>query len=93
MCGKDHMDVHLSFSAPFDGIVSSKGKRSPTFFQISQIDESFWLKIESTSFFIFFKKIVIKSFINNLYAYYENDNQLFSLRSLAIFFMFLCDDD
>lgn len=25
MCGKDHMDVHLSFSAPFDGIVSSKG--------------------------------------------------------------------
>lgn len=27
MCGKDHMDVHLSFSAPFDGIVSSKGMR------------------------------------------------------------------
>lgn len=27
MCGKDHMDVHLSFSAPFDGIVSSKGKK------------------------------------------------------------------
>lgn len=26
MCGKDHMDVHLSFSAPFEGIVSSKGK-------------------------------------------------------------------
>lgn len=26
MCGKDHMDVHLSFSAPFDGIVSSKGE-------------------------------------------------------------------
>lgn len=26
MCGKDHMDVHLSFSHPFEGIVSSKGK-------------------------------------------------------------------
>lgn len=26
MCGKDHMDVHLSFSAPFEGIVSSKGR-------------------------------------------------------------------
>lgn len=25
MCGKDHMDVHLSFSHPFEGIVSSKG--------------------------------------------------------------------
>lgn len=25
MCGKDHMDVHLQFSAPFEGIVSSKG--------------------------------------------------------------------
>lgn len=28
MCGKDHMDVHLSFSHPFEGIVSSKGKIS-----------------------------------------------------------------
>lgn len=28
MCGKDHMDVHLSFSAPFEGIVSSKGQHS-----------------------------------------------------------------
>ncbi|CAH1183881.1 unnamed protein product [Phaedon cochleariae] len=26
MCGKDHMDVHLSFSRPFEGIVSSKGQ-------------------------------------------------------------------
>lgn len=26
MCGKDHMDVHLSFSHPFEGIVSSKGQ-------------------------------------------------------------------
>ncbi|XP_065171066.1 uncharacterized protein [Atheta coriaria] len=26
MCGKDHMDVHVSFSQPFDGIVSSKGQ-------------------------------------------------------------------
>ncbi|XP_076258680.1 zona pellucida domain-containing protein miniature isoform X2 [Rhynchophorus ferrugineus] len=26
MCGKDHMDVHLSFSQPFEGIVSSKGQ-------------------------------------------------------------------
>lgn len=26
MCGKDHMDVHLTFSHPFEGIVSSKGK-------------------------------------------------------------------
>ncbi|XP_039276353.1 uncharacterized protein LOC111054291 [Nilaparvata lugens] len=26
MCGKDHMDVHLSFTAPFEGIVSSKGQ-------------------------------------------------------------------
>lgn len=25
MCGKDHMDVHLTFSHPFEGIVSSKG--------------------------------------------------------------------
>lgn len=25
MCGKDHMDVHLTFSNPFEGIVSSKG--------------------------------------------------------------------
>ncbi|KAG6462180.1 hypothetical protein O3G_MSEX013100 [Manduca sexta] len=24
MCGKDHMDVHLTFSHPFEGIVSSK---------------------------------------------------------------------
>ncbi|CAK1544147.1 unnamed protein product [Leptosia nina] len=24
MCGKDHMDVHLTFSQPFEGIVSSK---------------------------------------------------------------------
>ncbi|XP_058825909.1 uncharacterized protein LOC131685902 [Topomyia yanbarensis] len=28
MCGKDHMDVHLTFSAPFEGIVSSKGQHS-----------------------------------------------------------------
>ncbi|XP_037025815.1 uncharacterized protein LOC119067132 isoform X3 [Bradysia coprophila] len=28
MCGKDHMDVHLSFSQPFEGIVSSKGQHS-----------------------------------------------------------------
>ncbi|KAB0800509.1 hypothetical protein PPYR_06249 [Photinus pyralis] len=28
MCGKDHMDVHLSFSHPFEGIVSSKGQHS-----------------------------------------------------------------
>ncbi|KAG8033852.1 hypothetical protein G9C98_008333 [Cotesia typhae] len=28
MCGKDHMDVHLSFSQPFDGIVSSKGQHA-----------------------------------------------------------------
>lgn len=26
MCGKDHMDVHLQFTQPFEGIVSSKGK-------------------------------------------------------------------
>ncbi|KAL3280259.1 hypothetical protein HHI36_017754 [Cryptolaemus montrouzieri] len=26
MCGKDHMDVHLTFSQPFEGIVSSKGQ-------------------------------------------------------------------
>lgn len=26
MCGKDHMDVHLTFSHPFEGIVSSKGE-------------------------------------------------------------------
>lgn len=25
MCAKDHMDVHLTFSHPFEGIVSSKG--------------------------------------------------------------------
>lgn len=30
MCGKDHMDVHLSFSHPFEGIVSSKGLHSKT---------------------------------------------------------------
>ncbi|XP_037919613.1 uncharacterized protein LOC119656966 isoform X1 [Hermetia illucens] len=28
MCGKDHMDVHLTFSQPFEGIVSSKGQHS-----------------------------------------------------------------
>ncbi|XP_036148645.1 uncharacterized protein LOC105836408 [Monomorium pharaonis] len=28
MCGKDHMDVHLSFSQPFEGIVSSKGQHA-----------------------------------------------------------------
>lgn len=28
MCGKDHMDVHLTFSHPFEGIVSSKGELS-----------------------------------------------------------------
>ncbi|XP_061389947.1 uncharacterized protein LOC133325139 [Musca vetustissima] len=28
MCGKDHMDVHLTFSHPFEGIVSSKGQHS-----------------------------------------------------------------
>lgn len=28
MCGKDHMDVHMSFSHPFEGIVSSKGQHS-----------------------------------------------------------------
>lgn len=27
MCGKDHMDVHLTFSQPFEGIVSSKGEQ------------------------------------------------------------------
>lgn len=27
MCGKDHMDVHLTFSHPFEGIVSSKGNQ------------------------------------------------------------------
>ncbi|CAG9865439.1 unnamed protein product [Phyllotreta striolata] len=26
MCGKDHMDVHLTFTQPFEGIVSSKGQ-------------------------------------------------------------------
>ncbi|XP_026675659.1 uncharacterized protein LOC103524437 [Diaphorina citri] len=26
MCGKDHMDVHLQFTQPFEGIVSSKGQ-------------------------------------------------------------------
>lgn len=26
MCGKDHMDVHMSFTSPFEGIVSSKGE-------------------------------------------------------------------
>ncbi|XP_017772889.1 PREDICTED: uncharacterized protein LOC108559994 [Nicrophorus vespilloides] len=26
MCGKDHMDVHLTFTHPFEGIVSSKGQ-------------------------------------------------------------------
>lgn len=30
MCGKDHMDVHLTFSHPFEGIVSSKGE-SPSY--------------------------------------------------------------
>lgn len=25
MCAKDHMDVHMTFSHPFEGIVSSKG--------------------------------------------------------------------
>jgi len=24
MCGKEHMDVHLKFSGPFDGLVFSK---------------------------------------------------------------------
>ncbi|CAO1380493.1 unnamed protein product, partial [Diamesa serratosioi] len=28
MCAKDHMDVHLTFSHPFEGIVSSKGQHS-----------------------------------------------------------------
>ncbi|KAK0085768.1 hypothetical protein PV325_004455 [Microctonus aethiopoides] len=28
MCGKDHMDVHLLFSQPFEGIVSSKGQHA-----------------------------------------------------------------
>ncbi|XP_063244230.1 cuticlin-1 [Bacillus rossius redtenbacheri] len=28
MCGKDHMDVHLSFTHPFEGIVSSKGQHA-----------------------------------------------------------------
>lgn len=32
MCGKDHMDVHVQFSAPFDGIVSSKGMFFKFFF-------------------------------------------------------------
>lgn len=26
MCGKDYMDVHLQFTQPFEGIVSSKGQ-------------------------------------------------------------------
>lgn len=26
MCAKDHMDVHMTFSQAFEGIVSSKGK-------------------------------------------------------------------
>ncbi|KAJ1529640.1 hypothetical protein ONE63_006404 [Megalurothrips usitatus] len=26
MCGKDHMDVHLTFTQPFEGLVSSKGQ-------------------------------------------------------------------
>ena len=28
MCGKDHMDVSLQFTKPFEGIVSSKGEHS-----------------------------------------------------------------
>ncbi|CRK87473.1 CLUMA_CG001274, isoform A [Clunio marinus] len=28
MCAKDHMDVHMTFSHPFEGIVSSKGQHS-----------------------------------------------------------------
>jgi hypothetical protein len=27
MCAKDHMDVHMTFSHPFEGIVSSKGNK------------------------------------------------------------------
>lgn len=28
MCAKDHMDVHMTFSHPFEGIVSSKGNQT-----------------------------------------------------------------
>lgn len=28
MCAKDHMDVHMTFSQPFEGIVSSKGEET-----------------------------------------------------------------
>lgn len=28
MCAKDHMDVHMTFSHPFEGIVSSKNQHS-----------------------------------------------------------------
>jgi hypothetical protein len=30
MCAKDHMDVHMTFSHPFEGIVSSKGNKATT---------------------------------------------------------------
>lgn len=37
MCAKDHMDVHLTFSHPFEGIVSSKGKKSCTYHHMNTL--------------------------------------------------------
>lgn len=33
MCAKDHMDVHMTFSVPFEGIVSSKGNKIKLFIE------------------------------------------------------------
>lgn len=56
MCGKDHMDVHLSFSAPFDGIVSSKGNVSPL---VSNSRFHLSHKIIRTNRLVFLKQIAM----------------------------------
>lgn len=62
MCGKDHMDVHLTFSHPFEGIVSSKGKFVNFFYYKVMI----WLwsnllKISSSllNFFVVFNYLLL----------------------------------
>lgn len=58
MCGKDHMDVHLSFSAPFDGIVSSKGTITICETKLFHVDFQFCeKKIDRTVDRIFFSQM------------------------------------
>lgn len=47
MCAKDHMDVHMTFSHPFEGIVSSKGDSRADTSLINALLTQFFISLKS----------------------------------------------